>query len=172
MPLARASPPPQSLPSDILGFLPLTCSASSSKDCAVTAPNRLRDFSDSESEVEQVHREGRALWRKAPITMDISPWTYQALKLKQPALSCNSPTSSGIWENLHPIKLKWIYETDVSSHKLTIKPTVYTERDFQRLPNYLRNCRSSSSTTPKFLLSSLSQHLPHRGKQSNVKTHV
>lgn len=37
MPLERASPPPQSFPSDILCFLLLPCSSSSSRDCAVTA---------------------------------------------------------------------------------------------------------------------------------------
>ena len=48
-------------------------------------------------------------------------------------------TTSGISENLHPARQKWIWETDTGLYKLTIKQILYIKRGFQRLPNSLRN---------------------------------
>ena len=73
MPLESASPPPQSLPSDILCCLLLGASASSSKECVVTASSLLRDPSDSESVAEQVHSQWTGLWCEAAVTMDSLP---------------------------------------------------------------------------------------------------
>lgn len=111
MPLESASPPPQSLPSDILCCLLLGGSASSSKECAVTASSLLRDPSDSESMTEQVHSQWTGLWCEAAVTMDSLPSCIRLWNLSSLLCPSNNPavtSSSGISENLHPVRQKGI----------------------------------------------------------------
>lgn len=79
-------------------------------------------------------------------------------------------TSSGISGNLHPIRLKWIYETDTSYYKLTIKQILDITRDFQRLSNSLRNHIQEGVPPPPKFLSSLSKH--QSKKNSVFRIHV
>ena len=112
MPLENASPQPESLPSDIMCCLLLGCSASSSKECVVS---HCFQSAQGPFGLGICGRAGSQSMNWALVrgcrNNGFPPFVHQALKLKQPTLSFNNPavtSSSGISENLHPVRLKGI----------------------------------------------------------------